>query len=228
MFWNMTVTETERAEDFKPQGRFVLHRHCDADGAHLDLRLESEGHAVGYRIGGVALADGAWATEKMPHPLHWLEQDGDAVREDAGLYRIVKETPEARELELHGASGVRVVRFAKETGLDAAAVRAIALALRGLELPAAQAAALLCDGALARREALDRLCSLGRELDGVLFDEARWRDQLAAQSLEDIAAQVRAFQARFNHKYPPAPVSKPEPLEDATETERMLALVRGV
>lgn len=227
MFWSVRMMPEEEArEALKPCGRFVLHRHVDAEGPHLDLRLEAEGYAVGYRIGGAALADGAWATEKMPHPAEWLERDGDAVREDAGVYAVRAETADYRELELHGATGVRVLRFQRESSIDAAAVLDVAMALRESSASATQAAQLIRDGIGARRRAVERLCGLGRELDGQTFDETLWRRMLTGCSLEEVQSQLQLFEARFDARFPARPVSACESLEESEEAERVLALVR--
>ncbi|MFM1920469.1 MAG: hypothetical protein RLZZ303_2103 [Candidatus Hydrogenedentota bacterium] len=227
MYWTMEVSKGAESEGIAPQGRFVLHRHRDADGKHLDLRLEAEGYVAGYRIGGVALRDGAWATEKLPHPLAWLEQDGDAVREDAGVYAVPRQTPELREVELRGSAGTCVVRFERECSLDAASAREVALALRDTRSTPQDAGQLLRDGAAARAQALRRLCALGRELDGAVFDESRWRRMLSGLSLEELHGELRSFEARFDARYPPQPVSQPEPLEDDAGMSRLMALVRG-
>ena len=227
MYWTMAVSEVAETGGTAPQGRFVLHRHRDADGEHLDLRLEAEGYAAGYRIGGVSLRDGAWATEKLPHPLAWLERDGDAVREDAGVYAVLRHTAELREVELRGSAGTRVLRFERESSFDAASAREVALALRDTRSSPGDAGQLVRDGAAARAQALGRLCALGRELDGAAFDEGRWRRMLSGLSLEELHGELRGFEARFDARYPPQPVSQPEPLEDDAGMSRLMALVRG-
>jgi len=233
MFWTIEVLEEAEATREAPaaDGRFVLHRHHDAEGAHLDLRLESDGCLVGYRIGGESLEHGAWATEKMPHPLSWLEQDGDAVREDAGVFVWRHRGADSRELELHGAGGAQVIRVNKARSLDAASARSIADALAREEVDASRAGDLISDGALARRRAIERFCGLGRELDGRAFDEGVWRRTMAGLSLEEIQRHLHGLEVRFDAKYPPSPVSAPEPLGDEDEWDdggaSVLALARG-
>ena len=233
MFWTLEVREApEEAPDTPPaDGRFVLHRHHDAEGAHLDLRLESDGCLVGYRIGGDALEDGAWATEKMPHPVSWLDEDGDAVREDSGVFVWRHRGADSRELELHGGAGVQVLRVNKARSLDAGSARSIAEALDREEVEASRAGALIRDGALARRRAIERFCGLGRELDGRAFDEGVWRSTMRGLSLEEIQRHLHGLEVRFDAKYPPSPVSAPEPLEDEDEWDdggaSVLALARG-
>jgi hypothetical protein len=228
MYWKLSATTpVEKRECFEPQGRFVLHRHLDAEGPHLDLRLESNGCAVGYRIGGTQLEDGAWATEKLPHPVGWLEQDGDAVREDDGLYTVLQRDADSCELELRGSQGLRVVRFEREAALDAASAREVALALRDTASHATQAGALLRDGVFARRRLVERFCTLGRELDAAAFDETRWRRLLAGMPLEEMQSHLRAYETRFDAKYPPQPVSQPEALDGTDSFERAMELVRG-
>jgi hypothetical protein len=163
----------------------------------------------------------------MPHPAQWLEADGDAVREDAGVYAVRAEAGDYRELELRGEGGARIVRFEREATLDAAAARDIALALRETSTSATHAAKLLKDGATARRRAIERLCGLGRELDGRAFDDTQWGRMLAGCTLDEVHAQLQVYEARFDAKYPPQPVSMSEPLDDAEEAGRVWALVRG-
>jgi hypothetical protein len=229
MFWRIEKLDEAcaRREDGSHDGRFVLHRHHDAEGPHLDLRLEADGHLAGYRIGADALEDGAWATEKMPHPVSWLERDGDAVREDAGVYAWRHRGADRRELELRGAAGVTVLRFTPERGVDARAARGIAEALRSERADAGSAPGLIRDGALARRRAIERFCALGRELDGRAFDDAAWRRTLAGHSLADLQPHLHALETRFDAKYPPVPTSRPEPLpEDDAGGAAVLALAR--
>ena len=63
MFWKVAQLEQTKAPaDFAPTGRFVLQRHTDAQGEHLDLRIEADGHLRGWRIDAATLNAGAWAT----------------------------------------------------------------------------------------------------------------------------------------------------------------------
>ncbi|MCL4695239.1 MAG: hypothetical protein KJ060_22340, partial [Candidatus Hydrogenedentes bacterium] len=52
------------------------------------------------------------------------------------------------------------------------------------------------------------------ELDGPSFDDTLWRRTLAQLSLDEIHVHLRAYETRFDQKYPPAPVSRPEPLHE--------------
>ena len=63
MYWKLVKVETVAAErdSVAAQGRFVLHRHRDADGPHLDLRIEQEGCLMGWRVEGTTLEAEAWA-----------------------------------------------------------------------------------------------------------------------------------------------------------------------
>jgi len=218
MFWKIVREEGADGRAEAPgrwDGRFVLHRHCDAEGAHLDLRLEQEGYLLGWRIDGVALEETLWATEKAPHPLCWLDQDGEAVREDAGAYAWLERDGAGGVLLLQGRSGEPIrCRVARHAGLPARVVRDVVDALAESGVRNTEAARAVRDGLTARRRAVERLCGLGRELDGAAFDEAVWRKALEGLSLEEIHGQLRAFEVRFDAKYPPQPVSRPERLPD--------------
>ncbi len=230
MFWSLTCDD-DAPDDaaFQPQGRFVLHRHRDADGPHLDLRLEQDDALVGWRIAAESLETGAWATEKRPHPVHWLEHDGDALCDDRGVYACIESGGDVCSLLLRGQHGLRRLRLAREGALPARAARDVCRTLVDLGARADDAPRLLRDGFAARQRAVERLCGLGRELDGAAFDEPLWRRTLEGLSLDEIHAQLRAYEVRFDLKYPPAPVSRPEPLpeeDDGRRTRNVLTLLR--
>lgn len=223
MYWTMNYEPRDDGidpESVQSDGRFVLHRHRDGDGPHFDLRIEQDHALVGWRIDGEALDGMLWATEKASHPLKWLDTDGDAVREDAGTYRWLERETDVMSLELCGAKGVVVVRAERAPGLSPSIVRDIVDALSNASLDPDAAAQLVSDGATARRHAIARLCGLGRELDGASFDESIWRRMLHAVSLDEIHAHLRAFEVRFDAKYPPSPVSVPETLPEDGASKR--------
>lgn len=229
MFWKVICEEAGEEPDSRADGRFVLHRHRDDGGAHLDLRLEADGCLVGWRIDGESLEDGAWATEKAPHPTRWLEADGDAVRVDAGTYGWLKQGADRRMVELRGDGGVRRLRVTREAGLPVSAVRAVCEALEACGADTGDAGRMIADGSTARRRAVERFCGLGRELDGGAFSETVWRKALSGLSLDEIHGQLRAYEVRFDAKYVPSPVSRPEVLPDEDSAERTgaaLAIVR--
>ena len=209
--------------------RFVLHRHIDAHGPHLDLRLEQDGYLVGYRIDALSLDEEAWASEKSAHPIDWLARDADAVRLDAGTYqhRIGDETV---HLTLYGTGGMHELHLTLDSRITPRTAGAICTALQELGASAGDVPRLIADGMYARRRAAGRLCGLARELDGAAFDEDVCRRSLEQLSLDDIHAQLRAYEVRFDAKYPPMPVSKPEPLPEpgaAQRRDEALAIARG-
>lgn len=220
MFWKVICEERGAVPDVEQSdGRFVLHRHVDAMGPHLDLRLEQDGYLVGWRIEGDSLDGEPWATRKSPHPVSWLERDGDALQVDAGVYAWQECGPERRVVVLHGRHGVRQLRIEHDLRAPVSMVRSVWDALRATGMRTEDAGRLIIDGASARRRAVERLCGLGRELDGSAFDDAVWRRVLAGLSLEEIHSQLRAFEVRFDQKYPPSPVSRPEELPDTDGAE---------
>ena len=215
MFWRMILEEGAAAcEPEHVDGRFVLHQHSDRDGAHLDLRLEQDGYCLGWRIAGHTLDGEPWATRKAPHPALWLDRDGEAVRVDSGIYSWVECGSDRRVLVLDGRNGVRQLRVEREPGLPLEVIRSVSEAIRDCGVDVQQAGRLVSDGMTARRRAIERLCGLGRELDGTAFDDGVWRRILAGLSLEEIHAQLRAYEVRFDQKYPPDPVSRPESLPE--------------
>ena len=72
MLWNLTNEKRSEEDRVAPEhcdGRFVLHRHHDADGPHLDLRLEQDNFLLGWRIDASGLDEECWATEKRPQSI---------------------------------------------------------------------------------------------------------------------------------------------------------------
>ncbi|MBI5093493.1 MAG: hypothetical protein HZB26_13760 [Candidatus Hydrogenedentes bacterium] len=231
MFWKIICEDagTPVSNNAPADGRFVVHRHIDADGPHLDLRVEMDNCLMGWRVDGLTLEGGPWATEKRPHPLHWLEQPGDAIREESGVYTWEKREADEVVLVLRDPRGAKRVRLQREVGLPPSALRTIRAALSGANAAPADAARLIADGATARRRAIERFCGLGRELDGSAFDETLWRKTLAPLTLDEIHAQLRAYEVRFDKAHPPQPVSQPESLpawERDSRTGAAMAILR--
>jgi hypothetical protein len=226
MYWRMSVEPFEPTPDPRPfDGRFVLHRHRDEDGPHLDLRLEQDGYLMGWRIDAHSLDDNPWAVEKAPHPLAWLERDGEAVREDEGWYWWLERKRDRRVVLLRGIDGDRAVRLVREPGLPPRVASELLAALKAVDARPEDDARLVADGLTARRRALERLCGLGRELDGEAFDETFWRRTAAGLTLDELHGQLRAYEVRFDLKYPPQPASRPEPLPDETDGTRRDAVL---
>ena len=229
MFWKIRCEDAPEESGHAPEGRFVLHRHVDSGGEHLDLRLECGDHLKGWRIDAAELGDEAWATEKAPHPVRWLDHDGDACRVDAGTYAWARSDPNGGELILFGSDGCRSVTVSRAEELPVDAARAIADTIREHEVEPSNVPALIVDGATARQRATERLCGLGRELDGEAFDDVVWRKTLSGLTLEEIHGQLRSFELRFDVKHPPLPVSRPDSDGDGiegTRSDQALAIVR--
>ena len=225
MHWKMNVQVVDAESTPADARRFVLHRHHDAHGPHLDLRLEQDGYLMGWRVEGLELNE-ALATEKAPHPLHWLDQDGEAVRTDVGVYTWVERKATGGVLDLWGSSESRRITVTPRAGLPVACVEEIVGALVAVGAETEDAARLIRDGAAARARVVERFCGLGRELDGACFDATTWRGTLGRCSLEEIHRHLRAYEVRLDEKYPPAPISRPEPLEtDQGNREKALAIL---
>lgn len=230
MLWNLHFAPSATPQPDAPaDGRFVLQRHHDLAGPHLDLRLEQPGgFLLGWRIDANTPEGDTIATEKSPHPIAWLDHDGDTVREDAGTYQWLDRDDTGGRLLLRGARAQRIVTIARGETLPAAALRDLHQAASRLNLRLADVPRLLEDGVTARQRATERFCGLGRELDGTAFDETLWRETLRGLSLGELQAHLRAFERRFDAKYPPQPVSRPAALDaEATPpAARTLALLR--
>lgn len=232
------LTSETIVENSLPPGegarRFVLHRHRDGEGAHLDLRLEQEGYLMGFRVDGAALGPESWATVKTPHPLQWLAQDGEAVREDGGTYYWERgDAANGGALVLCGQRKTLRVTVEPVGGTSAGALGALRAVAEKLNVAMGELAGLAEDGRAARDRAIARYCGLGQELDSSSFDGVWWRAMLAGQRLHVIQQHLHGLEVRFDKKYPPLPVSVPVALEDEGElagvggAERAMGILWG-
>jgi len=223
-----------------PEGKeFVLHRHCDEEGEHLDLRLEDGGVLVGWRLPHDASeqlvrGDTVVCELKRMHPKRWLEvDDEECFVEDAGRYRWVERDAD-RGLGVFG--GERFVgrysfmrRQLSEGSAFERCEKSVSLIKKelGLDLgrmeDAEKVLASVRDGETARKRAVERLCALGRELDGDSFDEKMWRCTLSHLLLSEIHGHLRSFERRFDEKHPPLPVTRREKLESDKRVRERLA-----
>lgn len=214
MFWQVTeIKHVETDTGGEEAGRFVLHRHQDAEGGHLDLRLECGEYLAGWRIAGERLEEGCWATEKMPHPVRWLEQDGDAQREMAGAFAWRRQDADCRIVALTDGDAVTEVTLKRCEGPSVSAIRALMETAHAHGQAAAALPTLLEDGLTARARAVERFCGLSRALDGDGFDETGWRRLLAGMNLREIDERLARVETRHDRAHPPSPVSRPERLD---------------
>ena len=230
MLWRITSEAVDAAEPGEEAGRFVLHRHEDASGPHQDLRLEHGGFLVGWRVAGDTLDGGpCLATEKMPHPLRWLEEDGGAERADAGSYAWVERGPQRRVLLLKGERGTRRITAEPVGGFEPGAAAALVETMEKAGVPLERLPLLAEDGLTARRRAVTRLLGLGRELDGDAFDADLMKRMLEGLTLDEVHAHLRSYEARFDARYPPRPVSRPESIENEADGREgdALAILRA-
>ena len=230
MYWNLQTSRGDLRNHFEGQGRFVLHRHRDQDGEHLDLRIEEEGYLDGWRIDATDFEGDTWATQKARHPKRWLDDDGDALRIDDGEYAWTSRDDHGGTLILQGRDASWRVDVTRDIGLTPAAAHEIRTTLREHGITAEHAPGLVRDGLTARRHAIERLCGLGALLDGDAFEEKLWRKSLAGLRLDEVHQQLRSFELRFDRAFPSQPVSKPESLNDDTlesRSDQALAIVRS-
>ncbi len=211
MYWQLRMMD-DIGEAQPSSGRFAMHRTTDGQ---IDLRIEMDGYLMGWRVEGDSLADAAWATEKSPHPVDWI--DVEAGRIDHGTYTWIDRGDDRRALVLRGANTSHAVAFEPVALFTTRQARAIANTLAAIEADVNDAPSLIADGAVARRRAVARFTGLGRELDGDAFDSTVWTRALTHLSLDEIHRQLGALEARFDAKYPPVPTSVAEALDTNPE-----------
>lgn len=242
--WQIERTSDERearraVQEASEEGRFVLHRHRDDGGEHLDLRLEEGEVLVGWRLPRDAVEQMARGERvvcelKPIHPRRWLDVNDEACAvEDSGTYRwLVRDGSRGAAVfdgkRLDGQYSFVRHKERLEPVLESYRnSRSLIKEELGLDLAreedAAQLLARARDGETARKRAIERLCGLGRELDGESFDEKMWRKTLRHLTLAEIHGHLRSCEKRFDEKYPPLPVTKREKLEEGNKHREKVA-----
>ena len=218
--------------------RFVVHRHTDDAGPHVDLRIERPDRLLaGWRLPADAIdrlssGDEVVCVLKPQHSADWLDHDSaECTAVDSGTYSETAMAADgSRRVVFRGRLLDGEFEFRPER--DEVLVAVLAETIRettdgpvGRDT-ADEVVAAVRDGRAARARAIERLCGLGRELDGDAFDQQLWRRMLAGLSLAEIHRQMARFERRFDEKYPPRPVTRsvPPPEEDSDRRE----LVAGI
>ncbi len=223
-------TETDHPHRELP---YFMHRHEDAGAVYIDLHIERPGCGVARWRMAVDVIDRLSAGEEVVCTLN--PQDSmRSLDRDAPEYTVVDEGTYADAGQAGGRHRLvfsgRVLdgEFEFRAVCDDSTVAALAEAIR--EEPGAmlgperveEFVAAARDGRVARRRAVERLCGLGRELDGDAFDAQLWRRMLDGLSLSEIHRQTAKFERRFDEKYPPQPVSRSASLPEEDSDRRKI------
>lgn len=223
MYWEITRVwqeEEQAAGEAEHAGRFVMHRHVDKEGPHLDLRLEHGDSLLGWRIAGESLEEGQWATEKMPHPVEWLSRNHGLERRLEGQWRWVERDETRCTVALWDGESTLCILLEACKDIQAEEVRTLAQLAQKEKIAFSALASLVEDGIQARMRAVARFCALSRTLDGEGFDEAGWRQLFTSMSFNEIGERLAKVEIRHDRSYPPQPVSEPELLEEEEQNER--------
>jgi len=217
---------------------YLMHRHEGAGGVYLDLHIERPGCGVARWRMGVDVLERLSAGEEVVCTLN--PEDSMRLAEhdtpehatvDEGTYVDQGEAEDRRRLVFRG----RVLdgEYEFRAVCDDNVVTALAEAIReepdGPLTPESVEEFIVAarDGRIARGRAVERLCGLGRELDGDAFDDRLWRRMLDGLSLAEIHRQTARLERRFDEKYPPRPVSRSAslPQEDSDRRETVAAIL---
>lgn len=225
MFWRLRSETADSPMTNHADGRFAIHTRANGE---IELRIEMDGYLMGWRIDGDNLGETQWAVEKTPHPTTWIDREEGRI--DRGTYAWIEKGDDTKRIALIGESGVTVLTADRIADVAISEVRAITEAIHDAGADMRDAPQLIADGSTARRRAAARFIGLGRELDGDAFDTAVWRRAIAYLSLDEIHDQLRAYESRFDAKYPAARASVPEALPDdsaAHASIEALEILRG-
>jgi len=225
-------TGTEAEHPYR-EFKYLVHRHEDTGGVYLDLHIERPGGSVARWTMGVDILDRLSAGEEVVCTLNpedsmrLAEQDiSEYAMVDEGTYTDKGEGDGRRRLVFRGQvlDGEYEFRAVCDDSVVAALAEAVREEPDALLTPESvkEFIAAARDGRVARGRAVERLCGLGRELDGDAFDDRLWRRMLDGLSLTEIHRQTTGLERRFDEKYPPRSVSRsaslPEEHSDRRET----------
>jgi len=213
--------------------QYLVHRHDGTGGTYLDLHIERPGGSVARWTMGVngldrlSAGEEAVCTLNPEDSMRLADQDTpEYAMVDEGTYTDKGEAAGRRRLVfrgrvLDGEYEFRVVCDDNVVGVLADAIREEPDTLLTPE-SVKEFIAAARDGRVARGRAVERLCGLGRELDGDAFDDRLWRRMLDGLSLAEMYRQTARLERRFDEKYPPRSVSRstslPEEHSDRRET----------
>ncbi|HOK09982.1 MAG TPA: hypothetical protein PLT82_11210 [Candidatus Hydrogenedens sp.] len=198
------------------EGRFVVQRHKDKQGHHLDVRLEQDHYLLGWRIEAHELLPKLWGQEKLPHDPIWLETDKETECLLAGRYRWFKQSDTCGYLELTSETGQQMVyQVERWAGFPARFQQALWQRMQTWQIAPADVPSLIEDGIHARKYAIRKLCGLGQFLDGDAFCSEHWEKALARCSLEEIYSYLQKWEARFSRYAPSERISRPEKIDES-------------
>jgi len=229
MFWKLIVDGVSDSEEFVPRDRYSLRRDtCEPGGAET-LELHEGDVVRGWKMAGPLCDAAVWASELSSRSSSNRDTRIDPGGESGG-YAWEHVGMDGGTLLLERNGEICRIRVERVASLCLESAREIAGVMQEHGVASSDAAGLVADGLAARRNAVERLCGLGRELDSERFNDAVWRKTLAGLRLTDIHEQLRAFEVRFDEKYPPMPVSRPESLDESASVsrdEKAMLILRG-
>lgn len=208
------TSELSELEPFHSEGRFVLHRHRDKYGDHLDLRIEQDGYLLGWRLEAQELGEVMWGTEKLPHHPAWLEEKNGVEVVLTGKYRWHSHDENSGYLILYddqNTTPVRTYRIDRWRGLPLSIQQKIARCVQQHGIRWGQLAGLIEDGLTARKQAIHRLRGLVQFLDGESLDDSHWIQLLEQASLHEIHRYLHQWSVRAEMQQPPPRLTKPDP-----------------
>ncbi len=220
---------------FHSEGRFVIHTHKDKQGSHFDLRIEQNGYLLGWRIDDTELRNELWGTEKLPHDLSWLDTENTSSATETGDYRWFSHGDGNGYLILRMKDPHQITyRVERWGGFPIRFQRALWQNMRKWQLTPSQVLSLIEDGITARNYAIQRICGLGTYLEGDNFDASQWEKVMSRCSFNEIYANLKKWEARFEAQSPPTTRSRPEKVDESwTETtnsqkhKNLISLVLG-
>lgn len=217
MFWMLDSIETINTDPLDGwAGQWILHRHRDHYGPHLDLRLEFRGILGGLRVDADALIPGVPATEKGPHPNAWLTAEGPAQEVGRGRWAWEKYTPDHRVLLLDNGTDRLRLGWKRAPALPTSVIVQLAAWAQQNHLTPDQLSALCADGLRARQAARARCRGLAALIEAEHFDPDAWNDLLEPLNLDALNQKLDALEARLDQLHPPAPWTHPP--DATTET----------
>lgn len=215
-------------------GRFIVQRHQDNLGVHIDIRLEHEGYLTGWRIDGVSeLADEMWGEAKLPHNPNLL-YDANLPEIERGIYQWYLEDGEIGILELVSTSeDCKVFRVEKCCGVPLSVQRKLIEICSGYGLKWDEVSSLIGDGLKAREWMITKICGMAQYLDDQAFVQDDYVEYLKNRSFEELKESLIIWEKRLSLKKPVERVTKPINVEQEINSSsnyllnKVLELVGG-
>ncbi|MCX8065998.1 MAG: hypothetical protein N3G21_12650 [Candidatus Hydrogenedentes bacterium] len=202
-------------------GRFIIHRHSDIAGEHIDIRLEEDFSLVGWRVDGTSeLGDEMWGVAKLPHHPGLLD-DGTIPVVAKGKFRWLLDNKDDTFLELEFDDGeIRVYKVEKHGGLPASIQNRLNKIISDNGLSWDEALSLIGDGIKAREWLITKICGMVEYSGNYILPQAEYAEYLKGKSLDELKRNLTYWEKKVSSNQSVGRLTRPGDIGQEGESEK--------